>query len=481
MVNWRLVAHIVGMLLMAEAAAMLAVAAMPVSMGEADLDAFVLSAALTLTAGAALAVPARRAKRVAHKSEALLLLPASYAALSAFGALPYYLGPEPVGAGGALFEAISGFTTTGVSAFADVEALGRGTLLWRALTQWAGGLGVLFTLLYITPLLNQGGMLRPANDAANLTFVKMTPRHLSTTIRLALVYLFLTLAETLLLARSGLGLFDAACHALTTVSTGGFTTLNAAAGHFLPPAAQRVVLLFMLLSGINLAHTYYLLTLRFGRVTRNEEFFYLVALIALFAAITFATLLPSSATAGQALWDALFGTVSVMTGTGFVGCDTRLWPSFTVTLLMLAMLIGGSTGSTGGGIKVPRAIIVLKNIGAELRHMLHPQAVMPLRLNRRHLPPNVVSNTLVYVLVFALALVAGTVALAFFGLDFETSASAALTSLCNAGPGAGQVAFPNSYAAFPAGARAVLCLLMLVGRLEIFALLTILSPKFWRG
>ncbi|KAF5029272.1 Trk system potassium uptake protein TrkH [anaerobic digester metagenome] len=400
--------------------------------------------------------------------------------ISLFGAMPYVLSGVTPSYTNAFFETMSGFTTTGSTIFSDIEALPKGILFWRSLTHWIGGMGIILLTLAVLPILGIGGMQLFVAEVPGVTPDKLHPRITQTAKRLWLIYVALTLIQTLLLALGGMSLFDALCHAFGTMATGGFSTKNDSIAGF-SPYIQYVIILFMYLAGISFTLHYLLLKKQFSRVFRNEElrhYTIILAVSALFIAVTlFATYhMP----ARDSIRHSLFQTVSILTTTGFITSDYLIWPFSTWMLLFLLMFVGGCAGSTGGGIKVVRITLMLKNSLLELKRIVHPNAVLPVRLNGKAISQEIIYNVLAFFLIYILIFVLGSLSMSFFGLDFDSAVGSVASSLGNVGPGLGIVGPVFNYDILPDPAKWILAFIMLMGRLELFTVLILFSPSFWR-
>jgi trk system potassium uptake protein TrkH len=480
MLNKKFIFHILGILLVVESFFLFLSAAVAYYYHDPDFPAFITSGSIAFIVGAMGFLLTRKCQRIVHKREGYIIVCLVWIVFAAFGCLPYVFSHHVPEFTDAFFETLSGFTTTGISIFTDVESLPHGLLFWRATTQWIGGMGIIVLSLAILPFLNIGGMQLFAAEVPGITYIKLTPKLNGTAIRLWLIYVFFTVLEAILLKLSGMDTFDAVCHALSTMATGGFSTKNDNIAHYSSPQIQYIIIAFMFLSGINFTILYYAITIQFTKLRRNEEFFYYTIFILLFSFIVFVSLLQLSKPLEETIRVALFNTVSIITTTGFVTTDFQFWPLIAINLIFVMLFIGGSTGSTGGGLKVIRVVVIIKNVYYELRRIVHPRAVIPLRINKKSVSNAIVSNILIFVTVYILIFAFGAIVLTFIGLDFETAIGAALTSISNAGPGFGKVSSPMSYASFPDSAKWVLSVLMLVGRLEIFTVLALITPQFWK-
>lgn len=480
MLNRKFIIHILGILLIVESVFLFLSALVSYYYNESDIKTFILSGSVTFFVGLLFFLSTLKSKRVVNRRNGYIIVSLVWVVFSIFGCLPYYLGGYLQSFTDAFFETISGFTTTGITTVNDIESLTHGILFWRSLTQWIGGMGIIVLSLAILPFFNVGGLQLFSAEVTGITFEKIKPKLSDTAITLWTIYLSLTVLEIVMLKVAGMSTFDAVCHSFTTMSTGGFSTKNSNIAYFNSPQIEYTIIAFMFISGINFSVLYYVLTFKFSKIRKNEELFFYFIITALFAIILFAPLLYSPVKATSSFRSVLFHTVSIITTTGFVMTDFVLLPTFTVNIVFLLLFIGSMTGSTGGGMKIIRVTAVIKNIYYETRRIIHPRAVIPLRLNGRSVPSNLVGNILVFVVVYILIFIVGAIALTFLGFNFETALGASLTSLSNAGPILGKVSAPLNCTEFPVAAKWLMSLLMLIGRLEIFTVLALFMPNFWK-
>ena len=420
-----------------------------------------------------------------NKRDGYLIVTLGWLLMSIVGAFPYYLlGGQFHDFSSAIFESVSGFTTTGASILTDIEVQPKAILFWRAMTHWIGGMGIIVLTIAILPLLGIGGMQLFLAEAPGPTADKLHPRITETAKRLWIIYVAITFVETVLLLCCGMGLFDAITHSFATVSTGGFSTRNASMAAF-GPAVQYVVILFMFLSGMNFSLLYFGLKGKLDRVWKNEEF--RIYLIAVLAITLLATLIifffdPQKTGIGieKAFRDSLFQVISVMTTTGFVSENFAAWGPLLKVVFFLLMFVGASAGSTAGGVKIVRHIIILKNGFMEFKRQLHPNAILPVRYSTKIVDNQIVFNVLAFFMIYMWIYCIGCLVMGAWGFDFETVLGSVATSLGNVGPGLGKVDPVSNFAFFNAPQKLFLSFLMLLGRLELFTVLIVLTPYFWR-
>ena len=400
---------------------------------------------------------------------------------SLIGALPYWLSGD-ASYTDAFFETMSGFTTTGATIFTEIEALPRGILLWRSLTHWVGGMGIIVLSLAVLPFLGVSGMEMYKAEVPGVTAEKITPRLHQTAIRLWSVYTALTFAETILLFFGGMTLFDAFAHSCSTIATGGFSTKNNSIAYYTSPYIQWVIIIFMFASGVNFSLYFLVFQKKIKDFLKDEEFRAYV-MIAVFSALAMAIALyfyGMYTGIGDTLRRTFFHVVSVMTTTGFIVEDYNLWPEFTKFIFIILMFIGASGGSTGGGCKVSRVLILGRKLKAETGRLLHPRAVITPRLNGRPIPQGTLDSSGAFFVLYMLFFVAGTLITTAFDVDVLTAFTGVLTCLSNVGPGLNALGPVENFANLPAIVKWLFSFCMLAGRLELFAVLLLILPGTYR-
>ncbi|MEQ9402361.1 MAG: TrkH family potassium uptake protein [Cyclobacteriaceae bacterium] len=488
--NYQVILKIIGTLLVLNGGFMWLCVPFSLYYGEGDLGAIFLAGTFTALTGIFLRLLTKSIRRkddygVANselkKKDGYLIVTFGWLSMSVFGALPYLFSGAIPNFTDAFFETLSGFSTTGASILTDIESVHKGILFWRSLTQWIGGMGIIVLAVAILPILGIGGMQLFVAEAPGISPDKLQPRIKETAKRLWIIYLGLTGAETILLWIGGMTFFDAINHALTTMATGGFSTKNASIAHFTSPFIHYVIIVFMFLAGTNFTMTYFGLHGQFKKVIRNEEFrFYLFFSVAVSLLVGFIIFSIGHDTFEASVRDALFQVVSIVTTTGFVTHDYTSWTSFLTVLFFLLMFAGGSAGSTAGGVKLVRHIILIKNSMLELKRQLHPAAIIPVRYNGNAVNRDITFNILAFIMIYILVFCIGSILVASFGIDFNTSMGAVATCLGNVGPGIGSVGPVDNFAHLPQGVKWVLSLFMLLGRLELFTVLMLFTTYFWK-
>jgi len=479
--NLRAVVGVLGFLLLVTAVCLLLPTAIALLYREPDWPAFAGSALIGGVIGG-VALWFGRGMAELRVREGFAVVTLGWLCVGLLGAVPFVLSGQIPSFTDAAFESISGFTTTGASILTDVESRSHATLFWRATTHWLGGMGIVLLALAILPLLGVGGMQLYRAEVPGPVPDRLTPRIRETAKLLWGVYLLLTAAETLLLVLAGLDLFEAVCHAFATMATGGFSTRNGSVGGFESAAVDWIVIVFMFLAGTNFTLHFLALRRQPRAYWRDEEFRFFLKVLLGAVLLILAALLGTGcySSLAEAVRKAVFQVMAICTTTGFATADFLLWPPVAHAILLLLMAIGGCAGSTGGGIKVMRVLILLKHAKAELKKLLHPRGVYNLWFNERTVSPSLATNVLGFFMLFMLVFVCGVVVLTLGGRDLVTSVGATAATLGNIGPGLGKVGPAENYAFLVDWEKWLLVLFMLIGRLEIYTVLILFLPEAWR-
>ncbi len=414
--------------------------------------------------------------------EAFAVVSLSWILCSAIGALPFYLHGSVSTYTDAFFEAMSGFTTTGASVLTNIEANPRGILFWRSLTHWLGGMGIIVLSLAILPFLGVGGMQLFKAEVPGPVPEKLTPRIQQTALLLWGVYVILSVAETILLVFAGMSLFEALTHTFGTMATGGFSPKSLSVGFYRSPFVEWIITAFMFLAGANFTLHYFALRGRLSVFWKDEEFRFYALVTLLGTATIMAVLLAGKtyASLSDALRYSAFQVVSILTTTGFVTADFERWPAYAQLLLLVLMFIGGCAGSTGGGMKNIRVLLLARQAKAEIRRLLHPRAVIVPRVGGKVVEREAINSVAVFFVVYMALFVGASLVMAGMGLDLVSAISSVAATLGNIGPGLGIVGPMDNYAAVPWAGKWILSLCMLLGRLELFTVLMLFVPGTWR-
>jgi trk system potassium uptake protein TrkH len=491
--NSRIIFHLMGLLLLFNGGFMLLAALVSGIYKDGATLGITLAALTTMFVGIIAMFFTRGHKKEVKRKEGYIIVTFGWIIMAASGVLPYLITGAIPNITDAFFETMSGYTTTGASILNDIEAMPKGILFWRSLTHWIGGMGIIVLAIAILPLLGIGGMQLFAAEAPGPGGDKLHPRITDTAKRLWFIYVGYTLAETLLLRLAGMSFFDAINHSLATLSTGGFSTKNASIAFWNDqPVIQYIIILFMFLAGTNFVLSYFAFKGRVQKILKDEEFRYyslFIVLLTLLAAVVvyFQADVAVSAYHPQVLGDlessfrhALFQVIAVVTTTGFVTADFTAWTPFLTVCFFGLMFAGGSAGSTAGGIKIMRHILIIKNGLLEFKRTLHPSAIIPVRYNDKTVTEHIVYNIIAFFVLYMLLFIIGALVLGFLGLDFVTAIGGAASSLGNVGPAFGSLSPLNNFSGLPALGKWWCGFLMLAGRLELFTVLILITPYFWK-
>lgn len=479
--NNKIIYNIIGLLIIIEGICMFFAVPFSLYYRENDLYAILISGILTISTGLFAFILTRKAKKEITKRQGYIIVSSAWVIFSFFGMLPFYISGEIPSFTDAFFETMSGFTTTGSSILNDIESLPHGLLFWRSMTQWLGGMGIIVLSLAILPILGIGGMQLFVAEVPGPTPDKIHPRVKETAKRLWGIYILFTFSEMILLMFGGMSFFDAICHSFTTMATGGYSTKQAGIAFFNSPYIHYVITVFMFLAGTNFTLSYFALYLNFKKVFRNEEFrSYVLFVTGLTLIVAIILILTENQGIERSFREAFFQVVSIITTTGYVTADYLKWIPFLGIFIFALMFFGGCAGSTGGGIKIVRITLLFKNSYLELKRLIHPKAVIPVRLNNKAVKPEIMNNVLAFVVFYILILAFGSLIMTGLGLDLESAMGSVAATLGNIGPGIGDVGPAENYSHIPDFGKWFLSFLMLLGRLELFTVLVLFTAAFWK-
>lgn len=482
MINFKVVGYILGVLLIIEAFFMLLSVSVSLMYGESEYKYILISSLIALVIGLILFLIFKTSDKSLGKREGYIIVSLGWVVFSIFGAIPFCMSGAIPSYTDAFFETMSGFTTTGASILRTEEYIlvPNGLMFWRCLTQWLGGMGIIVLSLSILPILGIGGMQLFVAEVPGPTPDKLHPRIKETAKRLWGIYFIFTLTEMLLLRLGGMSFFKAICHSFTTMATGGYSTNPQSITNF-SPYIHYVIIVFMFLAGTNFTLSYLAMHFKLKQVINNEEFrFYLFFIFLFSIIITFILRFTIDLSLESSFRHSLFQVVSILTTTGYTTTNYLKWVPIGITLIFLLMFFGGSAGSTGGSIKIVRVVLLLKNSILELKRLIHPSAVIPVRLNSQAVTSQIVNNVLAFVSFYILTVMISTGVISAMGYDLESSLGAVAATLGNIGPGIGAVGPAENYADIPVFGKWFLSFLMLIGRLELFTVLLLFAPSFWR-
>lgn len=411
------------------------------------------------------------------KREAYLAVTISWTVIGLIGSFPYLFSNSIPSFNNALFESVSGFTTTGASILTDIESLPKSILFWRSLTHWIGGIGIIVLFIIVMPALQIGGYNLFTLESSLQEKIK--PKIKSVGYRLLVIYLLLTFSEIVLLLIGKMNLYESVCHAFGTIATGGFSPKNTSIAGY-SPYIQYVIMVFMLLAGTNFVIHYYLLKRKFEDVKQNDEvkfYFGIIGVIGLI--LTFSLFYYMDKPLEESFREGFFQLISIVTCTGYATADYLQWPVFAWVIIFCAMFLGGSTGSTAGGIKIARHVVLFRNIKRHSRQLLSKNAVIPVRLNGKSINEDTNSSIITFISIYFLVFCIGTVLMALAGVDAKTASSSVATCMAGIGPGIGTVGPASNFAHLPEIGKVILTFLMLIGRLEIYTVIIIFTRSFW--
>ncbi|MBC8753443.1 TrkH family potassium uptake protein [Kordia sp. YSTF-M3] len=493
-VNYKIIFHLMGLLLLCNGGFMFIATLVSYIYKDGVTFQLFLAGLVTILVGSLLMLTTRDHKKEIKKREGYIVVTFGWIFMSLSGMFPYLFTKTIPSFTNAFFETMSGYTTTGATILEKIEGLPEGILFWRSMTHWIGGMGIIVLAIAILPLLGIGGMQLFAAEAPGPSADKLHPRITDTAKRLWLIYVGYTVAETILLNIAGMSFFDAINHALCTLSTGGFSTKDASIAHWNgQPIIQYIIILFMFLAGTNFVLSYFAFKGRVQKIIKDEEFKVYAILIGIFTII--ATMIVyfqadvSQSAYHPMVWGefessfrhSLFQVIAVVTTTGFVTANFTSWTTFLTIFFFGLMFLGGSAGSTSGGVKVVRHLLMIKNGLLEFKRTLHPRAIIPVRYNNKSVSEHIVYNILGFFILYMLLFIIGALVLGFVGLDFESAIGGAASSLGNVGPALGDLNPLENYNKIPAFGKWWCAFLMLLGRLELFTVLILITPFFWRN
>lgn len=480
-INYRFIAYLIGLLMAFESMLLFACCCVSMMYGESDLTSFLISFSVSLSASTMLLVYGRKKKSGPSRYEAYIVVALSWVFFTVFGMLPYLLGDFIPNITDAFFETMSGFTTTGATISDNIEAMPHGILFWRSLTQWIGGLGIVCFTIVLLPGFGVSSQMLYLSEATGVTHSKICPKTRVMARSIFTVYILLTVTESVLLKFGGMGLFDAVCHSMTTTATGGFSTKQESIAYWHSPYIEYVVSIFMLLSAVNFSLYIVACKGKWKQLWKNVELKWFVSSVGVLTLIVSAALILNNGyDVEEAFRKALFQVATCHTSCGFATDDYNQWPPFTWMLLIFAMLSGGCTGSTSGGVKNLRLVILANCIRNQFRQILHPRAVLPVRAGMLF-DNKLVTMALVFFAAYMSVAFMGWTLLMAFGVGFTEAMSTVISAMGNVGPGLGSFGPAFSWAALPDTAKWTLSSLMLIGRLEIFGFLLIFCRSTWKG
>lgn len=449
--------------------------------GDNDYMALLVSSAIAIGIGVPGFFITSRKKQDIRAKEGFAIVTLGWLTFAAIGSLPFFISGSVSSYTDAFFETMSGFTTTGATILTDIEAVPHGILFWRSLTHWFGGMGIIVLTIAILPFLGVGGMQMFKAESPGPTVDKLSPRIAGTAKILWSVYVFFTALETVLLMLAGMNLFDALCHSFGTMATGGFSTKNASVAAYSSAIIDYIIIIFMIIAGINFSLHYKLFKGKFSDFFKNAELRFFLSLIAVATLLIFLeVLIYHYETAGEAVQYSLFQVVALLTTTGFGTADYEQWSITSQIILLTLMFVGGSAGSTGGGMKVIRLMLLLKFAYNELTRLLHPNAIVAVKVGDQIIDRKILVNVAGFFIIYVMITTVSILIVSTFGVDLTTSIGAVVATINNIGPGLGNVGPTDNFAHFPDALKWFFSFLMMLGRLEIYTVIILLAPTFWK-
>ena len=489
----KVIIYIIGVLLLFNGGLMLMATVASWLMKDTVTFEMTVSAFVVMILGGFMMLISRNHEPQIHKREGYLIVTLGWVMMTLTGMIPYILTDTIEDLPSVFFETMSGYTATGSTILTDIESLPAGILFWRSMTHWIGGMGIIVLAIAILPLLGIGGMQLFTAEAPGPNSDKLHPRITDTAKRLWLIYVTLTIVETLLLYLAGMSIFDALNHAMSTMASGGFSTKNISLAHWNHlPWVHYIIMVFMFLAGSNFVLSYFAFTGKIKKVFQDDEFLTFAKFIFFFSMIVFAVLI-SQVDLGNGSFDhpqvwgktesslrhSFFQVLAIVTTTGFVTADYTAWSPFMTIFFFGLMFLGGSAGSTSGGIKVVRHLLMIKSGFLEFKRALHPNAIIQSRYNGKVVSKEIIGNILGFFILYMISFIVGSLVFGFMGLDFENAVGVAASSLGNVGPAIGDFGPTSNYSQLPALGKYWSSFLMLMGRLELFTVLILFTPFFW--
>lgn len=481
MINFKTIIRIIGILLLLETVMFLVCSSVSFYYRESDMLDFWKAGGITAGIGLLLAALGKGGERQLTRRDGYVLVSFAWVAFSLFGMLPFYIGGYIPDIADAFFETMSGFSSTGATILDDIESLPHGILFWRSMTQWIGGLGIIMFTIAVLPIFGVSGLQVFAAEASGPTHDKVHPRIGITAKWIWSIYTGITTLLVCLLMLGGMDWFDSICHAFATTGTGGFSTKQASVAYYNSPYIEYVISIFMFISGINFTLVLLFVNRKFKKFICNAELkFYFSSVVFFTAVIAIALYYTSPMGMEESFRKSLFQVISLHTSTGFATDDYMQWSPVLWGLLTIIMLMGACAGSTTGGLKCIRMVILTKVSRNEFKHILHPNAILPVRINKQVISSSIVSTVLAFCFIYITIIVISTLLMMAMGVGAEESIGCVISSIGNMGPGLGETGPAYSWNALPDAAKWLLSLLMLLGRLELFTVLLLFTPDFWK-
>ena len=481
MINSKAIIKVIGNLLLLETMMLLLSTGVSAYYHDAALTSLLVTAGITGVIGLLMLLYSHKSEKAFTRRDGYIMVTCSWFAFALFGMLPFYINGHIPSLTNAFFEAMSGITSTGATILDDIDEMPRGLLFWRSITQWFGGLGIIIFTIALLPFLGVNGLQMFAAEVSGPTHNKVTPRIGITARWIWGIYVGITALLFVLLMLGGMGGFDSICHALTAAGTGGFSTHQESIAFYHSSYIEYVIIIFMFISGINYSLLILFVNGRFKRALKDSELkWYALTIVA--ATLVFTIVLWSSRgiEGEDAFRDSLFQVVALQTSTGFSTCDYMTWPSALWGLLLLGMMVGAYAGSTSGGMKCIRVLVLFKVMLNEFKHILHPNAVLPIRMDKQVAPPTLLSTVMAFCFIYFIIIFGSSIFLSSIGIDFMEAIGCSVSALGNMGPALGSYGPSGSWNSMPDAGKWLMSFLMLLGRLEVFTVILLFTPNFWK-
>ena len=481
MINFRFITNLMGKLLLLESAFLFICIIMAAIYGESDLLAFVYTTAITLITGGAICAFVKVKDRILAKKDGYFMVTMVWIVFSVFGCLPYIFGGTLTSFIDAFFETMSGFTTTGSSVIPDVEIVPHATLFWRSLTHWLGGLGIIMLFIAVLPSLGIESRDLYVAETTGPTHSKASFTFTGTARKMWILYVILTLLQSVLMCLGGMDVFDSVCHAMSTMATGGFSTKSNSIAYWDSAYIQYVIIIFMFIAGINFGLVFTAIKGNWRKLIKDNEFQqYLLITIVASIIIGIGLYASNWCSFEKSFRDAIFQVVTIITTTGFATADYLLWPPLLGLILFLLFFAGASAGSTAGGFKIVRVYLLFKNSFTELKRIIHPNGIITVKYNGKSVHPDIMTSIMGYAILYMILFAIGSLIMTLFTEDIITACSSVITCMSNVGPGFGSIGPMFTFAHLNEFAKLFLALLMLIGRLEIFTVMVLFTKAFWK-
>lgn len=481
MINFKAIIKVIGDLLLLETVMLLLSVGVSAYYRDTAFFSLLVTAGITGVTGLLMTLYSRNSSKAFTRRDGYIMVTCSWVSFAMFGMLPFYIDGHIPSLTNAFFEAMSGITSTGATILDDIDSMPQGLLFWRSITQWFGGLGIIIFTIALLPFLGVSGLQMFAAEVSGPTHNKVNPRIGITARWIWSIYIGITALLMVLLWLGGMGGFDSICHALTAAGTGGFSTHQESIAFYHSPYIEYVIIVFMFISGINYSLLILFISGRVRRALQDSELKW-YGLTVVCATILFTIVLWASQNleGEEAFRNSLFQVVSLQTSTGFTTTDYMVWPSALWGLLLLIMLVGACAGSTSGGMKCIRVQVLFKVMKNEFKHILHPNAVLPVRMDKQVAPPSLVTTVMAFCFLYFIIIFGSSIFLSSIGIDFMEAIGCSVSALGNMGPALGSYGPSSTWNSMPDAGKWLMSLLMLLGRLEIFTVILLFTPNFWK-